>query len=138
MADFITLLSGSAVAWPLVARAQTATGRPLIGILLPQFAATTARNMEAMPGALRELGYVEAATLARIPLRGWSDGALPALAAEMVALKPKCHRRWVGPGHSRRSRKSRLAWRRALRDREGMSLEFGCSAELTNADRQAD
>ena len=72
MADFITLLSGSAVAWPLVARAQTATGRPLIGILLPQFAATTARNMEAMPGALRELGYVVAATLVEFR---YADGA---------------------------------------------------------------
>jgi putative tryptophan/tyrosine transport system substrate-binding protein len=56
--EFIGLL-GSAVAWPLSARAQQTQGRPLIGVLSPLPAAMAARNMEALRQGLRDLGYVE-------------------------------------------------------------------------------
>lgn len=87
--EFIALIGGAAAAAPLRAHAQPATGRPLVGILSPQTPAGTARNMEALRAGLRELGYVEGRTLF-LDFR-YADGVLerlPALAAELVALKP--------------------------------------------------
>jgi putative tryptophan/tyrosine transport system substrate-binding protein len=58
--EFITLLSGAAVAWPLVARAQKATqiGKlHRIGILSPE--RPPAGLIEAFRQGLREFGYVE-------------------------------------------------------------------------------
>jgi putative tryptophan/tyrosine transport system substrate-binding protein len=56
--EFITLLGGAAAAWPLAARAQVSTKRPLIAVLS---AVTRKRNLplDAFVQGLRELGYVE-------------------------------------------------------------------------------
>jgi putative ABC transport system substrate-binding protein len=86
--EFIGLL-GSAVAWPLSARAQQTQGRPLIGVLSPLSAAMAARNMEALRQGLRDLGYVEGRNVG-FEFR-YADGDLshlPALAAELAALQP--------------------------------------------------
>jgi putative tryptophan/tyrosine transport system substrate-binding protein len=86
---FITLIGGTAAAWPLAARAQQSQGRPVIGILSPISAALAARTMEALRQGLRELGYVEGRNIA-LEFR-YADGdlaRLPALAAELVALQP--------------------------------------------------
>jgi putative ABC transport system substrate-binding protein len=86
--EFIGLL-GSAVAWPLSARAQQTQGRPLIGVLSPLPAAMAARNMEALRQGLRDLGYVEGRNVG-FEFR-YADGDLshlPALAAELAALQP--------------------------------------------------
>src|SRR5262249_2338486 len=62
--DFITLLGGGAVAWPLAARAQQATGQPLVGLLSPLSAAAWVHILGAFRRGMRDLGYVEGANVA--------------------------------------------------------------------------
>jgi putative tryptophan/tyrosine transport system substrate-binding protein len=85
--EFIWLVGG-AVSWPLAARAQQAAGQ-LIGVLSPLSQVTATRNIEGLRAGLRELGYVEGGNI-RLALR-FADGSperMPALATELVALKP--------------------------------------------------
>jgi putative tryptophan/tyrosine transport system substrate-binding protein len=87
--DFIAGIAGSAVAWPLAARAQQSSGLPLICVLSPLSAATAAANVEAFRSGLHDLGYVEGRNVV-IDLR-YAEGDLgrmPKLATELVALKP--------------------------------------------------
>ena len=56
--EFLGVL-GTAVAWPLTARAQPSPVRPLIGLLSPLSAVAASRNVAAFRSALRDLGYVE-------------------------------------------------------------------------------
>src|SRR5262245_45934548 len=86
--EFIGLLGG-VVAWPLTARAQQAVMHPLIGVLSPLSQVTATRNIEGLRAGLRELGYFEERNI-RLALR-FADGLperMPALATELVALKP--------------------------------------------------
>jgi len=72
--EFITLLTGAAVAWPFAARAQQAAPiRPLIGFLSQLSAAAAVRNVAAFRSGLRDLGYVEGGN-ATLQLR-YGDGA---------------------------------------------------------------
>ena len=80
--EFITVLGGAAVAWPLAARAQQA-GRgqrvPHLGIL--NYAAAQDPLVDEFRNALHELGRVDGQSLS-ITYR-WADGQLnrlPALA----------------------------------------------------------
>ena len=87
--EFIVLVGNAAAAWPLAGRAEQAPGRPVIGLLSPISAAAAARNVEALRTGLRDLGYSEGRNIA-LETR-YADGAierLPALATELVALKP--------------------------------------------------
>ena len=86
--EFIALLAAAA-AWPQAARAQQGSNLPLLGVLSPISVAAAARNIAALRAGLRDLGYVEGHNVA-IALR-FADGVIermPALAAELVALKP--------------------------------------------------
>jgi putative ABC transport system substrate-binding protein len=80
--EFITLL-GSAVAWPLVARAQQSTV-PVVGFLheaSPDFP----DRLRGFSQGLKEAGFVEGTNVA-IEYR-WAEnqiGRLPALAAELI------------------------------------------------------
>src|SRR4051794_19444016 len=69
--EFITVLGGSAVAWPLSARAQQPT-MPVIGFLQSGSLAATAHTRVAFHSGLREGGYVE-------------GHRLPSLAADLIS-----------------------------------------------------
>ena len=82
--DFIALLGGGAVAWPLVARAQQQT-IPVIGYLSGLSPTATPTYLAAFRQGLDAGGYVEGRTVA-IEYR-WAEGhyhLLPALAADLV------------------------------------------------------
>ena len=86
--EFISLLGGAAVAWPLAARAQQAASISRIGILWPGASLPAPPRMESFRQGLRELGYVDGQNVL-IEIRYAQGGLqqLPELAAELVRLK---------------------------------------------------
>ena len=82
--EFITLLGGVAVTWPLAANAQSKT--PRIGFMGNSTAALEANLVDAFREGLREHGYEEGRNIV-IEYR-WADGKyerFPALVAELIA-----------------------------------------------------
>jgi putative tryptophan/tyrosine transport system substrate-binding protein len=86
--DFITLVGGAAVEWPLAARAQQASKPPTMGFLGATTPAGGGQLLAAFVQRLRELGWVEGRNVA-IEIR-WGEGRserFAEIAAEFVRLK---------------------------------------------------
>jgi putative ABC transport system substrate-binding protein len=85
--DFIKVVAGSAIAWPLTTRAQQARTAQ-IGLLSSATAVGYAKKFEALQAGLRDLGYLEGKNI--VIHSRWAEGKydrLTALAGELVALK---------------------------------------------------
>jgi putative ABC transport system substrate-binding protein len=89
--EFITLIGGAAVAWPLAARAQTLYVTKRIGVLSPYAESdkTLRAHLALFRSALEQLGWSEGHNL-RIDYRwaGGDAGRLAPLARELVELRP--------------------------------------------------
>jgi putative ABC transport system substrate-binding protein len=86
--EFITLLGGAAVAWPLAARAQQPAKLPTIGFLGASTPSVMGQWTATFVQRLRELGWIEGRTIA-IEVR-WAEGRserYTAIATEFVRLK---------------------------------------------------
>jgi putative tryptophan/tyrosine transport system substrate-binding protein len=80
--EFITLLGGAAVAWPLAASAQQTPNQPTMGSFSPTTGSIENPGVAAFVQRLHELGWIEGRTVA-IKVR-WADGRSER-AAEIVA-----------------------------------------------------
>jgi putative ABC transport system substrate-binding protein len=82
--EFVTLI-GSAVAWPLAARAQQKGKLPLVGVLSP--GATDTPGARGFYQGLREFGYIEGSNITIERRYGdWNPARFQALAADLVQL----------------------------------------------------
>src|SRR3974390_1466040 len=84
--EFITLIGGAAVAWPLAARAQQPTV-PVIGFLRSTKPEQSGHLLAAFRQGLRESGYPGDKISIEARLADGRVERLPKLAAELVALK---------------------------------------------------
>ena len=88
--EFIRLLGGAAVVWPLTSHAEAQSGAKVyrVGFLLGATRESVASLFHALEEGLRELGYVEGRNI--VFVQRYGDGRmerLPDLAAELVRLK---------------------------------------------------
>jgi putative tryptophan/tyrosine transport system substrate-binding protein len=86
--DFITLVGGAAVAWPIAARAQQAGKLPAVGVLASGTPSSHSRWVATFVQRLSELGWIEGRTVA-IEVR-WAEGRserAAEIAAEFARLK---------------------------------------------------
>jgi putative tryptophan/tyrosine transport system substrate-binding protein len=88
--EFMILLGGAAIVWPLVGRAQQPAGVVRVGILSDTVSPPTPFEPPFLQG-LRDLGWVEGQNFVierRYAAETTRYEILPSLAAELVSLKP--------------------------------------------------
>jgi len=96
--EFMGLVGGAAVAWPMAARAQQQPRVWRVGYLAPSSPSdiNARTNLETLRLKLRELGYVEGRNLILYVRRAEGDfSRLPDLAAELVASTSGTDSDWV-------------------------------------------
>ena len=93
--EFITLLGGTAAAWPLAARAQQPERMRRIGYLASLSPAMVPELMSAFREGLRERGYIEGQNL-RFEYR-WATELNETLAAELIVLNVDVIVAWATP-----------------------------------------
>src|SRR5215472_16789830 len=98
--EFIMVLGGAAVGWPLSTRAQQPS-MPLIGLLYPGPPEAIAKFVIGFRKGLGELGYVEGRNVAIEYRWGYDQsGRLPELAADLgsklIKLRCRCGSRLSG------------------------------------------
>ena len=87
--EFITLLGGVAVAWPLAARAQDRARRVGVLVPLPATDPVFQRNMDVFTAAMKNAGWIEGQNLdAQIVSILGSRKSPPEAAADLLALSP--------------------------------------------------
>jgi putative tryptophan/tyrosine transport system substrate-binding protein len=97
--EFITLLGGAAVAWPVAARAQQTAKVARIGILGLASEAAVAPYVDAVRAGLRDHGYIEGKNLIiEYRFGDGNYGRLPALAAQLVHLNVDVLVTFAAPG----------------------------------------
>ena len=89
--EFVTLVGGAAISWPITSHAQQSDKTPLIGVLISYAESDrTARSeVAAFRGGLAKLGWTEGSNL-RIELR-WGNAdpdRIRTLAKELIDLRP--------------------------------------------------
>ena len=87
--DFIKAVAGTAASWPLSAHAQQNNKAAKVGYLGPSSLALEHSQVDALRERLHQLGHVEGKNIAYV--FRWAEGhdaRYPALAAELVSLKP--------------------------------------------------
>ena len=92
--EFITLIGGAAVAWPLAARTQQAGKLPTIGFLGTTTPSAWSQWVAAFVQRLRDFGWIEGRTIA-VEYR-WAEGRDERFVEIAAELRP-CRRRLSRP-----------------------------------------
>ena len=85
--EFIALLGGAAVSWPLAARAQQ-PAMPVVGFLGAESASTNRHFFDAFRDGMREHGYIDGQNVTLV--ERWAEGRserFPELVGEMLRLR---------------------------------------------------
>ena len=110
--EFIALLGGAAVTWPLAASAQQGA-MPVIGFLSSRAPGKSAAVVTAFRKGMSETGFIEGQN-AIIAFR-WAEGhyeRLPSLASDLVGVKCRCpFCRWGTPRRRLLRRQQRRPFR---------------------------
>ena len=130
--EFIALLGGAAVTWPLAARAQQAM--PVIGFLSSRAPGESAAVVTAFRKGMSETGFIEGQN-AIIAFR-WAEGhyeRLPSLASDLVALNVAVLFAAGGPRRRLLRRQKRRPFRLSSRQRATRSASVWLPASIGQA-----